>query len=97
MSQTHPALTRFVARSRTVELDELESRAILRRALGIRDERAVSREADARRRLQMLALLNASNECLARYRAALGPNAHAVLSAIAELAARKRGETARAA
>lgn len=85
MSLVHQALTRFIAESRNNPLGEDESRAIVRRVLDIPGELAVSRQADARRRLGMLARLNASNECLRRRRAQLGPNAHAVLGAIEEL------------
>jgi hypothetical protein len=85
MSIADRALRHFVAESRNNCLGEDESRAIVRRVLGIPGEQAVSRQADASRRLRMLALLNASNDCLRRHRAALGPNAHAVLSAMQEL------------
>lgn len=85
MSLAHQALTQFLAESRNNPLGEDESRAILRRVLGIPDEGAVSRQADARRRLAMLSRLNASNECLRRRRSELGPNAQAVLGAIADL------------
>lgn len=90
MSLAHQALTQFLAESRNNPLGEDESRAILRRVLGIPGEGAVSRQADARRRLGMLARLNASNECLRRSRVELGPNAHAVLSAIEDLSSHAR-------
>lgn len=85
MSLAHQALARFIADSRNNPLGEDESRAILRRVLGIPGERAVNRQADAHRRLEMLARLNASNERLRRRRAELGPNAQAVLGAIEDL------------
>jgi hypothetical protein len=85
VSLVQQTLTQFVAESRNNHLGEDESRAIVRRVLGIPGELAVSRQADPRRRLEMLAALNASNECLRRHRAALGPNANAVLSAVREL------------
>jgi hypothetical protein len=81
----------FAAESRQIELDEDESRAIVRRVLGLPDERAVNREANAARRLRMLAELNASNECLRRYRAAIGPNAWAVFKAVSELGHQSHG------
>jgi hypothetical protein len=81
----HQALTQFIADSRDNPLGEDESRAIVRRVLDIPGELAVSRQPDASRRLAMLAALNASNECLRRRRAQLGPNAQAVLSAIKDL------------
>jgi len=85
VSLAHQALTQFIAESRNSSLDETESRTILRRVLAIPSEQAVSLQRDPTRRLHMLSQLNASNECLRRHRAALGPNAHAVLNAIAEL------------
>jgi hypothetical protein len=85
VSMVEQALAQFVAESRNNPLGEDESRAIVRRVLGIPGERAVNRLTDARRRLTMLALLNVSNECLQRHRAQLGPNAHAVLGAVQEL------------
>lgn len=85
MSLARQALTQFITGSRNSPLDEIESRTILRRVLAIPSEQAVSLQRDPTRRLRMLSLLNASNECLRRHRAALGPNAHAVLRAVEEL------------
>lgn len=81
MSLVHQALPQFIAESQDNPLGEEESRAIVRRVLDIPGEFAVSRQPDASRRLAMLAVLNASNECQRRWRAQVGPNAQVVPSA----------------
>lgn len=66
-------------------LTEHECQRRLIAALGIADERAISREQDASRRLRLLEQLNHAKACLKRQRADSGSNARAVFWAMREM------------
>lgn len=71
---------------RKVPADEPSSRDVMQDVLGLPSPADANRERDARRRLEMLSLINRAGLTLRRHRIALGPSAYATFHAMMELA-----------
>lgn len=71
---------------RKVPADEPCSRDVMQNVLGLPSPADANRERDARRRLEMLSLINRAGLTLRRHRIALGPSAYATFHAMTELA-----------